>query len=224
MNTFKIPFAFDIDGKAFDYKSAVKGVDYFCQCGETVRIRGGEQIRNHFYHINETECNNESIIHKAYKSVFLEEKRIKTPSCDMGIDGFGFMKSTDLIFDSIDLEKYIFDFKPDAIGYKDGNMYLIEFAKTHYVGVIKQNKIREVNLFCIEVSIRPTIKTISEIRQHIIGVEYYKKIIHIPTFPEFEEFKDKVRTHCVFLKREHKKEIERLTRLNENTKIRQRIY
>lgn len=182
--TFKIPFAFDNKGNVIDYKDAVKNIDYFCQCGEIVRLRGGEIISDHFYHIKETECCNESIIHKAYKAVLLRDKKIKLP---MPYNGVSLLE-----FDKVELEKQINDFQPDAIGWKDGTRYLIEFAKTNWIGERKLNKIKKSNLFCLEVSIINATTT-EEISNHLTNDGYYKQIIHAPEHQEFEEFKNKSR-------------------------------
>ena len=198
MKTFKIPFAFK-DGELFDYNTAVKKVDYTCQCGEVVRIRGGEIMSNHFYHINETECCNESIIHKAYKSVFLNEKKILLP--------YDYNKTSLIEFDRVELEKKINDFVPDAIGYIGDKKYLIEFAKTSFIGERKLKKIKDANLFCIEVSILKGATTISEIKEHLVKESYYKEIVHAPEYGELKYLKEKVKIGFNNLRRKHKAEL-----------------
>lgn len=184
MKTNKVPFAYDEKGDIYDFKNAVKDKDYYCQCGEIVKIRGGEKISNHFYHTKETECCNESIIHKAYKQVFLNEKKIMLPEL--------FRNNYLLIFDSVILEKQIGNYRPDAIGYIDGDEYLIEFAKTSFIGDRKLDKIRNSNLFCIEITIDTSLNTIDEIKEHIINKKSWKDIIHIPGDKKFSEFKEKL--------------------------------
>lgn len=189
MKINKVPFAYDETGKIYDFKNAIKNKDYYCQCGEVVKIRGGEKISNHFYHITETECCNESIIHKAYKQVFLNEKSIKLPELYQNKDL--------LIFDSVVLEKQVNNYKPDAIGYINGDEYLIEFAKTSFVGDRKLEKIRKSNLFCVEVIIDTSLSTIDEIKEHIINKKSWKDILHIPGDKRFAELKEKLSAEYV---------------------------
>jgi hypothetical protein len=181
--TFKVPFAFNEDGTVIDIQTAEKQTIYKCSCGSDVKLRGGMVISDHFYHINDSECSLESSIHKAYKSVIQMTKRIKLP---FPING----KDT-LVFDRIELEKQIDDFIPDAIGYIGLDRYLIEFAKTSYIGERKLAKIKKSNLFCIEVSIIETVKTIEEIDNHIVNERYYKDIVHISEYREMTEMKDR---------------------------------
>ena len=49
-NNFKVPFAY-FNGQIIDVRSAEKGVNYKCACGDTVRLRGGDAVKDHFYHI-----------------------------------------------------------------------------------------------------------------------------------------------------------------------------
>jgi len=158
MKDFKTPFAYDIDGELVDYKSASKLVDYTCACGSIVRLRGGDVMRNHFYHTNNSLCSSESALHKAYKEVFLELKKIKLP---YPINGKDVME-----FERVELERKIDEYIPDAIGYINGEQYLIEFAKTSYINDSKERKIRKSNLFCLEIDIIKTIESIEDIKDH----------------------------------------------------------
>ena len=182
MKSFKVPFAFDSDGNVIDKNTAEKKTIYYCSCGSEVKLRGGEIYQNHFYHITEKECSLESSIHNAYKSVFSEIKTIKLP---YEVDGLKVLN-----FDSVILEKKMDDFIPDAVGIIGDKQYLIEFAKTSYIGERKENKIKKSNLFCIEVDIVKTVTTIDEIKEHLISDYYYKDIIHIPEYKQMRELKE----------------------------------
>lgn len=196
---FKIPFAFNNENNVVDINSAKKGVIYKCSCGSDIKLRGGEIISNHFYHINESACSLESSIHKAYKSVFENIKQIKLP---YPVNGSDVIK-----FDKVELEKKIDDYIPDAIGYIGKTQYLIEFAKSSYIGVRKEKKIKKSNLFCIEVDIIKTIKSIDEIEKHIIYDKSYKHIIHIPEYKEMKDLREKFVIGYNKLKTEHKNEL-----------------
>lgn len=199
MKTFKIPFAFDKEGKLFDVKSAKKGVVYYCNCGADVKLRGGDIMSDHFYHVSESECSLESSIHKAYKSVFSCIKTIKLPYDINGLNT--------LTFDKIELEKQIDDYIPDAIGYIGEDKYLIEFAKTSYIGDRKKEKIVKSNLFCIEVSIIKTVACTDDIENHLKNEKYYKDVIHIPEYQEMKELREKFKSEYLKLKAKHRDEI-----------------
>jgi len=199
--TFKIPFAFDKDGNIIDIHNAIKGKVYYCNCGSEVRLRGGDIVTDHFYHIGDVQCNLESAIHKAYKSVFYSLKKIKLPYLVDGADI--------LIFDRVELEKQIDDYIPDAIGYIGEKKYLIEFAKTSYITERKEQKIKKSNLFCIEVDIIKTVQSLAEIEYHLVNDTGYKNIIHVPQYKEMKELRDKYTIEYRKLQNE-KREIERL--------------
>ena len=194
-----IPFAYNSKGEIIDTNSAVKGTSYLCGCGAEVRLRAGVIYQPHFYHLNGNQCS-ESSIHKAYKSVFQRIKAIKLPQ---PING-----NKMLHFHKVELEKKINDFIPDAIGYDEsGVMHLIEFAKTSYIKERKLNKIKKANVFCLEVSIIETHRTIKEIEDHLLNKEYYKKIVNCLHLPSLQET----------LKREEKLALD-------NTLLREELY
>lgn len=202
MKTFKIPFAFDKEGKLFDIQTAKKGVVYYCNCGAELKIRGGDIMSDHFYHTSESVCSLESSIHKAYKSVFSSIKSIKLPYAINGVNI--------LTFDSVVLEKQIDDFIPDAIGYIGDDQYLIEFAKTSFIGDRKKEKIKKSNLFCIEISIIKTVTSMSDIENHLLNNKYYKDVIHIPEYQEMKELREKFKFEYLKLQAKHRDEIKEL--------------
>jgi competence CoiA-like predicted nuclease len=168
----KVPFAYDETGKILDPQSAEKSIDYKCECGAYVRVRGGEKTRTHFYHISATKClGGETIIHKAYKQVFFELKQIR----------FGNGLKT---YYDIDTEKKINAVSghiiADAIGYIDETAHIIEFAKTSKIDNRKKKKLQEINLLTIEILIDNEVKTLDDIRSHLIDRHERKHIIHVP--------------------------------------------
>jgi hypothetical protein len=204
--TFKIPFAFDGSNKVVDIENAEKGVIYKCNCGSDVKLRGGDIISDHFYHIDhhidESKCSLESATHKAYKATFQKVKRVKLPYVINGSDV--------LIFDKVELEKKIDDYFPDAIGYIGDERFLIEFAKSSYIGERKQKKIKKSNLFCLEIDIIKTVTSIREIEKHLVSQKGYKHVIHIPEYKEMKELREKFRHEYYKLKQEHRAEIRKL--------------
>lgn len=217
MNNFKIPFAYTESGDVIDLSTAEKKTTYFCQCGSEVRVRGGEIIPNHFYHFdNGKKCSLESAIHKAYKDVFYSLKKIKLPYTING-------KSV-LEFDRVELEKKIDTFIPDAIGYIGEDKYLIEFAKSSYIGKRKEDAIKKANLFCLEIDIIKNVRTLNDIRNHLENESNYKHVIHIPEYKELTEVKEKFlklsRKFDRKIKEAENKEIELS---NENLRLRDEV-
>ncbi len=194
MKQFKVPFAFDSMDNVVDISIAKKGESYKCTCGSEVKLRGGDIISDHFYHVTESDCSLESSIHKAYKSVFLKSKKIRLPYI---VNGSEFIE-----FERVELEKKIDDYIPDAIGYIGDKMYLIEFAKTSYIGERKRNKILKSNLFCLEVDIIKTVESVSDIEEHLTKKQHHKHIIHIPDYQEMIELKEKFAVAYRSVKRE----------------------
>ena len=202
--TFKVPFAFDSNNNIVDIDSAEKGIVYNCSCGSDVKLRGGNFISDHFYHIDESQCSLESAIHKAYKAVFEKLKKIKLPYTVNGNDL--------LIFDRVELEKKIDDYIPDAIGYIGDERYLIEFAKSSYIGKRKEDKIKKSNLFCLEVDIIKTIGSLIEIENHLVSDKGYKHLIHVPEYKEMKLLRAKFEQEYKRLKDDLESEIAILER------------
>jgi len=173
MNEFKIPFAYH-NGQCIDVSTAQKGITYQCTCGADVKLRGGEKVRNHFYHVNNETCSYESIIHKAYKEVFYKLKQIRLPYT---INGYDVLK-----FDRVELEKKLYDFIPDAIGYIGDDIYIIEFAKTSFIGERKLIKIKNANVMCIEIRII-NCESLNDISKHLLS-NNHREILHIPDYIE----------------------------------------
>ncbi len=199
---FKIPFAFNSEGNLIDIKNAVKGELYYCTCGSDVKLRGGSIVSNHFYHLIDSECSLESFIHKAYKSVFAECKKIKLPYIVNGIN--------ELVFERVELEKKINDYIADAVGYIGNQQYIIEFAKTSFIKETKKKKIEDSNLFCVEIKIDKRIASVIDIKHHLEEDISSKKIIYIP---EYDEMKN-LRENFILAYRELQAENQRLNLLN----------
>lgn len=163
-----VPFAYDENGKVFGPDTAEKGKDYRCQCGSAVRLRGGDKVRDHFYHIEDTRCSGgETIIHKAYKQVFAEVRALRTK--------YGLHQYHD-----IDIEKRINAVNghiiADAIGYIDDTAHIIEFGKTSLIKDKKLKVLKEINLTTIEILIDKHVKTIDDIRSHLVDQHERKHI------------------------------------------------
>lgn len=180
MNEFKIPFAYH-NGQCIDVSTALKGVTYQCTCGADVKLRGGEKVRHHFYHVNNETCSYESIIHKAYKEVFAQLKKIQLP---YQINGQKYWQ-----FDRVELEKKLHDFIPDAIGYIGDEMYIIEFAKTSFIDKKKLAKIKTANVMSIEIR-AINCESLQDISKHLLS-NNHREIMHIPEYEEMKVMRKK---------------------------------
>ena len=171
----KIPFALD-DECLIDVTKANKKQDYLCpDCNAIVRKRGGHKVKDHFYHYSPSDCTGESVIHKAYKTAFSQCKKIsyRDISGDVVL----------LEFDKVELEKRYNNGSMiiDAVGYKDNDQYFIEFANTHFVDSHKMKKLKEANIFCLEISIsKYEINTYQDIYNHLYQESIDKKVLHNP--------------------------------------------
>jgi len=116
--SYKVPFAYDAEGNMVDYISAIKGVHYKCECGKKVALRGGDKISPHLYHVEPTECNGESLIHKAYKNAFERVKSVKLPYVVNGSDSLEFDSEFPEYLDEDELISFLNEFYvvyPDKI-------------------------------------------------------------------------------------------------------------
>lgn len=194
MKNLKVPFGY-IDGEIVDVTFAEKGKDYTCSCGGRLRLRGGDIVTDHFYHVGEG-CSYESAIHKAYKAVFQSLKKVLLPGDPGSSLSLPWEMGTSKVleFDRVELEKKIGDFIPDAIGYIGDTPYFIEFANTSFIGKKKLRKIREANVFCLEISINLSMCTVDQIAAHLSQFAWYKKIIHIPQYAPLTAAIERVKT------------------------------
>lgn len=139
-----IQYAYDSNKNKVKIIDAIKGDKYYCNCGGELIVKAGKIKIKHFAHKFNSICNRESWIHKECKNILLKNKKINYFDKQLN-------KVVLLEFDDVILEKAINDFRPDAIGYKDGKQYAIEFRYTHKIDNYKRNKIKLANIFCIEV-------------------------------------------------------------------------
>jgi len=160
------PLAYNFKGDLINELEGKKGIDYECPgCGNILRIRGGDIIGLHFYHVENIECDGESYWHKIYKKVFSESKTIK-------------MNDKTYKFDRVELEKNFGDIRPDAIGYINDVPHLIEFWHTHKVDIEKAQKIINMQAICIEIKVQPYLKAETLIEQFLTQSTDYRNYIY----------------------------------------------
>lgn len=146
-----------------------KNTGCFCSiCGEPLGAKNRGKTREtvlrpnqkaaHFYHLSESNCKGETLIHILAKDVFLESKKLlfqieRRNHHDEFLD----YEEKLVKFDSVILEKQIQYnenlIQPDAIAKVNGKEILVEFAYTHEVGYEKEELIKEAKLDCIEINL-----------------------------------------------------------------------
>jgi hypothetical protein len=175
-----IPIAYDnlIDKNLIDTDKASSKIDYYCiGCNDILRLRSGEKKIHHFYHLNQDRrCSLESIKHKLYKKAIIENKQFLTPCGKL------------LIFDKVEEEKNIFDYRPDIIGYINNKMYIIEIVNTSDITESKLLKIKKSNTVCF--SIYSYCNNYQEIIDHIIHKTEFKKYIYTNQIKELDKLKN----------------------------------
>ena len=149
-----------------------KECDCFCpKCGEPLIaknknktagqiLKEGQKIA-HFSHTPDSECRGaeETAIHLLAKDVLKEFRTLLIPP--LIVDSCLVSSKRIEIFDKVEIEEPIktrsFTIKPDAILYKKFNnkeyKVLVEFKKTHAVDIEKAEKIKKLNISCIEIDV-----------------------------------------------------------------------
>lgn len=171
----KVPIAYIdlISKQIIEPQKSTEKTDYFCPgCSNIVRLRESILHNLHFYHLVDSNCSYESILHKLYKKVIYESKKFMAP------DG------TLIIFDRVELEKNIFNYRPDVIGYIENEAYLIEVIKTNGVSETKLNKIKQSNMPCF--SINCVYDKYNDIVNHVVESKYHKEFIYTSQIEELD--------------------------------------
>lgn len=127
-------------------------------CGEKLEARTlGNKNKKCFAHKANSNCDGgiETAMHKFAKEIIENERQIRIPKLiyNKYSKEFEIVKEQLIVFDKIELEKYLsdFDFKPDVITYKNGTRLIIEVAVTHKVDEEKRNKIIKSDISTIEI-------------------------------------------------------------------------
>jgi hypothetical protein len=117
----------------------------------------------HFAHQSGKECEGaiETALHLLAKSILQKTKRLTLPDYHYDYDPFNdesvFRESENLTFENIILEKAI-DIEgekiiPDAIGEINNRQIFIEFANTHFIDHNKKEKLKSLQIACVEIDL-----------------------------------------------------------------------
>lgn len=171
-----------------DVKSGLQS-DAFCVvCNSTLIAKKGEIKAHHFAHTNGTECKywRETFIHLAVKRYFTETKEILLPGYFIGRE----LIQSQFVFKFAEciVENRLGSIVPDICLVADnGAKLIVEVAVTHFCDEVKIQKIKELNISCIEIDFSKfrhydCVKD-SDIKKHIEGLSavwlFNKKITPI---------------------------------------------
>jgi len=171
-----------------DVKSGLQS-DAFCVvCNSTLIAKKGEIKAHHFAHTNGTECKywRETFIHLAVKKYLSETKEIMLPGYFIGRE----LIQSQFVFKFAEciVENRLGSIIPDICLVADnGRRLIVEIAVTHFCDEIKIQKIKELNISCIEIDFSKfryydCVKD-SDIKKHIESVSavwlFNKKITTI---------------------------------------------
>lgn len=171
LNHSYIQFAFDINKKRISIYDVPFGVNTGCFCricneplgaknkGKSIDIplKSNQKVP-HFYHINKSDCNGETLIHILAKDIFKSTKKLlfETKIINQRNEWVG-NESNLIEFETVDLEeKVTYNSKfirPDAIATLNGNTLYVEFANSSYVGFEKEELLRTAEQDTLEINI-----------------------------------------------------------------------
>jgi len=168
--------------------------DCICpRCFGRLQARKGDKNTHHFSHdpsADERECLNafETSIHLMAKQILLEEKLIRLPSLELKESGNDLSGKTHVeselvcekvsqLFERVDVEKKLSDFRPDVTGFVGDLPVVIEIAVTHFVDPEKRKKIQKGDYRAIEIDLSKVVHTISkeQLRDLVVYQESNKK-------------------------------------------------
>ncbi len=119
-------------------------------------LKKGQKIA-HFAHLSGSDCPGaqETAIHLLAKKVLSETKKFKIPS--LFKDNVELSEPMTILFKEVKSEEFIIKdeikIKPDSILINDKKQLIIEFYKTHAIDETKKDKIKSLNISCIEINL-----------------------------------------------------------------------
>lgn len=135
-------------------------------CGDRMVAKQGAITIHHFAHEGGSDCAGglETTLHLAAKAVLSRERRMVLPALTLTAKVRDaqriehhvteeMISAQSVVFDEVTEEKRLGDIIPDLICKVDGRALLVEIAVTHFVDNIKAQKIRALDLACIEIDL-----------------------------------------------------------------------
>jgi hypothetical protein len=164
-------------------------------------------MRAHFAHYGHAcAVGGETAIHLAAKQAIAEAMWLNLPSvcrpdflrrCGDNTDQKEILPSRVSRFNEVLIEPDMGGFRPDVQGLFENDTELIEFRVTHAVDYLKTEKIKERNLKCIEVDLRPAGRcpTLASIRFYVLESVDNKHWLWHPVFRDQQLRLDDIEKH-----------------------------
>lgn len=171
-NQVKLSFGLR-NGELVHISTVPSGLDcecYCAACNARLIARKGEKNSHHFAHYQAEECEYalETALHLAAKKILEESFEITLPKFTIQEQVSGEMcgqsrtkKGEATVCEqhiaylkNVEPEKRLNTIIPDIIACIDGVPLIIEIAVTHFVDEVKQNKIHDLGISCIEINLK----------------------------------------------------------------------
>ncbi|MBY0566542.1 MAG: MbcA/ParS/Xre antitoxin family protein [Hyphomonadaceae bacterium] len=126
-------------------------------CGEVVSLRRPKDRRAHFTHRPDSMCVGETALHRYAKELLAREKTLSVPRLSVSGEGVEevICEAGVHVFASVDVERAVDSFQPDAIAYLQNTKLAVEFLVTHAVDATKKAKVASGDMSMIEVDLSP---------------------------------------------------------------------
>ena len=197
----QMPYALK-DGKVVHIDDVEKGIKCGCtcpSCGELLVARKGAVRQHHFAHANGGECATgyQTAVHLRAKDLFLGMKYLYLPKYKISVNGREtFVPSMNAKIKEVVLEKRLGDIIPDIIVTTEkGQQVLVEIFVTHKVDKDKAEKIKNMDIPAIEISLDNSEFITDKILKKALtkDIDYYGKWVY---FGKDDFFKKKLLQHA----------------------------
>lgn len=231
-NQVKLPYGLK-DGELVHISQVPSGLACHCYCASchtALVAKKGKKNAHGFSHYKSDECAHafETTLHYLAKKVLEESAQISLPefiiheqvngeTCGQSISKSGsatVCTEHSVIIEDIKLEKPLGQIIPDVIATINGSPFLIEIAVTHFVDDLKEQKLNEIQIPCIEIDMSTVARdaNLDEIRKQVVNLVINKTwLFHIDTEQVRERLKAdlksklKVELDAIFTKDQERK-------------------
>lgn len=185
------------DGELMHVDEVANGLGCGClcpSCGEALIAKQGTKSAHHFAHKGGGDCKGglQTSLHLAAKHILSKEMCMRLPEfsvTEQAEDLTGELHEASksfasrmMLFDAVEQEVCLGSVVPDIVAIKGGRKLLVEIAVTHFVDENKAQKLRSMNLACLEVNLAGLIGswTWESLRDALVDQVEGKTWIHNP--------------------------------------------
>lgn len=150
------------DGQLVHIDAAAPGRRCGCvcpECRQPLVAKKGTKIRHHFAHDHNADCPGalESALHLAAKEILTVHRCLRLPAVTLNFPSlkapWRLFPARWVRFDAVMSERKTGGVRPDLIGLAGERILLIEIAVTHPAGPEKRERIRQLGLSALEISL-----------------------------------------------------------------------